>query len=168
MDVYGSGNNFAHGHYIYGPQYRASFEEGLRKNAEHCDSLQTFIVTHSLSGGTGSGVGTYILGLLDELYPEIYRFSACVFPSEDNDVVTAPYNSVLATRELIEHADCVLPIDNTALQAFAQLEAVQQAKQKQQGGGGAPVGKGKSASGAMKSEKDRGFDDMNAVAARML
>lgn len=27
MDVHGSGNNFAHGHYEYGPKYRASFEE---------------------------------------------------------------------------------------------------------------------------------------------
>ncbi len=57
QDVYGSGNNFAHGHYFYGPKYRDSFEEGLRNNAEKCDSLQTFIVTHSLGGGTGSGVG---------------------------------------------------------------------------------------------------------------
>ena len=59
QDVYGSGNNFAHGHYFYGPKYRDSFEEGLRNNAEKCDSLQTFIVTHSLGGGTGSGVGIY-------------------------------------------------------------------------------------------------------------
>jgi hypothetical protein len=44
MDVSGSGNNFAHGFYSYGPQYRQNFEEGLRKNAEHCDSLQTFLV----------------------------------------------------------------------------------------------------------------------------
>ena len=60
QDVYGSGNNFAHGHYFYGPKYRESFEEGLRNNAEKCDSLQTFIVTHSLGGGTGSGVGMTI------------------------------------------------------------------------------------------------------------
>merc|ERR1712023_283274 len=26
MDVYGAGNNFAHGHHVYGPQYRAKFE----------------------------------------------------------------------------------------------------------------------------------------------
>ncbi|KAJ1380562.1 tubulin, epsilon 1, partial [Ochromonadaceae sp. CCMP2298] len=42
-DVSGSGNNFAHGHYHYGPEYRSKFQEGLRKNAEHCDSLQTFL-----------------------------------------------------------------------------------------------------------------------------
>lgn len=74
-------------------------------------------------------VGTYVLSLLDELYPEIYRFSACVFPSEDNDVVTAPYNSVLATEQLIEHANCVFPIDNLALQTFSKLEESQLAKQ---------------------------------------
>jgi tubulin epsilon len=29
---------------------------------------------HSLGGGTGSGFGTYILGLLEEHYPQIFRF----------------------------------------------------------------------------------------------
>jgi tubulin epsilon len=48
MDVYGAGNNFANGHFVYGPQYRAKFEESLRKNIELCDSLQTFFVLHSL------------------------------------------------------------------------------------------------------------------------
>lgn len=161
MDVYGSGNNFAHGHYLYGPQYRDRFEEGLRRNAEQCDSLQTFIVTHSLGGGTGSGVGSYLISLLDELYPEIYRFSACVFPSEENnDVVTSPYNSVLATRQLIEHADCVLPIDNQALLEFAKLET----KKK--------LGVSDVTAGSTTGKTDRatksGFNEMNAVAARML
>ena len=165
MDVYGAGNNFAHGHCEYGPRYRSNFEEGLRRNAEHCDSLQTFIVTHSLSGGTGSGVGTYVLGMLEDLYPEIYRFSACVFPSEDNDVVTSPYNSVLATKQLIEHADCVLPIDNRALQAFAALEASQRQKKRTAAQGTrAPMGTDELG----KKKKDKGFDDMNGVAARML
>jgi len=35
-----------------------------------------------------------------------------VFPSEDDDVVTSPYNSVLALQQLTEFADCVLPIEN--------------------------------------------------------
>lgn len=63
----------------------------------------------------GSGLGTYILGLLEEYFPEVYRFTSCIFPSEDDDVITSPYNSVLALRELTEHADCVLPIENEAL-----------------------------------------------------
>jgi tubulin epsilon len=171
MDVSGSGNNFAHGHYYYGPQYREKFEESLRFNAEQCDSLQTFLVTHSLGGGTGSGVGSYIIGLLEDLFPEVYRFSACVFPSEENDVVTSPYNSVLATNELLEHADCVLPIDNASLQAFAHLEA--ESKQRNQtlqdprmvttSGTGT-----KYTTNNNYGEVDKGFNDMNSVAARML
>ena len=100
---------------MYGPQYRDKFEESLRKNIEPCDSLQTFFVLHSLGidicsnrsvfiihsvvsigGGTGSGVGSYIVSMLEDLYPEVYRFSTCVFPSEDDDVVTSPYNAILA------------------------------------------------------------------------
>lgn len=42
--------------------------------------------------------------------------TTAVFPSQlDDDVVTSPYNSVLALRELNEHCDCVLPIHNQAL-----------------------------------------------------
>lgn len=70
---------------------------------------------HSIGGGTGSGLGTYILQALEDYFPEVYRFSTAVFPSEDDDVVTSPYNSVLALRELSEHADCVMPVDNASL-----------------------------------------------------
>ncbi|KAG7398948.1 Tubulin epsilon chain [Phytophthora boehmeriae] len=114
-DVSGSGNNWAHGHCLYGPQYKDRLEDKLHRAAELCDSLQSFFVLHSMGGGTGSGMGTYILGLLEDQYPDVYRFASVVFPSEDDDVVTSPYNSMLALRELTEHADCVLPIENEAL-----------------------------------------------------
>jgi hypothetical protein len=70
---------------------------------------------HSLGGGTGSGLGTYILGRLEDQYASTYRFTTAVFPSEDDDVITSPYNSVLAIHELVQHANCVLPIENQAL-----------------------------------------------------
>ena len=92
MDVSGAGNNFAHGNAHYGPLYREKLTESLRRTVEHCDSLQTFILLHSLGGGTGSGVGTYMLSLLEDLFPEVYRFTTSVYPQEDDDVVTSPYN----------------------------------------------------------------------------
>lgn len=126
MDQSGAGNNFANGHFNYGPKYRNSFAEGLRRNAEHCDSLQNFLVTHSLGGGTGSGVGSYMFNVLEEEFPKITRFSACVYPSQgDDDVVTSPYNSMLATSQLIEYADAIFPMDNQALQEFSLLEVLQ-------------------------------------------
>lgn len=42
----------------------------------------------------------------------MYRFVTSVYPSGEDDVITSPYNSVLAMKELNEHADCVLPIEN--------------------------------------------------------
>ena len=53
---------------------------------------------HSMGGGTGSGLGTRILGMLEDDYPEVFRFSTVVFP--EDDVVTGPYNSLLALNEL--------------------------------------------------------------------
>ncbi|ELT88580.1 hypothetical protein CAPTEDRAFT_218781 [Capitella teleta] len=64
---------------------------------------------------TGSGLGTYVLNLLQDEYPEVYRFVTAVYPSGEDDVITSPYNSVLAMRQLTENADCVLPVENQAL-----------------------------------------------------
>jgi tubulin epsilon len=114
-DVSGAGNNWAHGFGEYGPKYRDDIGDAIRKNAEECNSLQSFFLLHSLGGGTGSGLGSYILTLLDELFPNVFKFTASVFPSEDDDVVTSPYNSLLAATKLVEYADCVLPIDNDSL-----------------------------------------------------
>ncbi|CAK0911277.1 unnamed protein product, partial [Prorocentrum cordatum] len=102
-DVSGSGNNWSHGHCHYGPMYRDTIEERVRQQAEHCDSLQCFLLVHSLGGGTGSGLGTFFLETLEELYPE------------DDDVITSPYNATLALRCLINSAHCVLPVSNDAL-----------------------------------------------------
>lgn len=114
-DVSGCGNNWATGYMMYGSQYHDTILETIRHAAELCDSLQCFFLLHSMGGGTGSGVGTNVLGLLEENYPEVYRFTTAVYPSDDDDVITSPYNSVLAMHQLTEKADCVLPIENQAL-----------------------------------------------------
>ena len=116
-DVSGAGNNWAHGYHVYGPQYRENILDALRIQAEMCDALQSFFLTQSLGGGTGSGLGSYIVEALKDEYPEIYRFVSCVVPSEadSDDVIVSPYNAVLASRTLREDASCVLPVGNDAL-----------------------------------------------------
>eukprot|EP00771_Trimastix_marina_P000307 gnl/Trimastix_PCT/1328.p1 GENE.gnl/Trimastix_PCT/1328~~gnl/Trimastix_PCT/1328.p1 ORF type:complete len:462 (-),score=143.83 gnl/Trimastix_PCT/1328:817-2202(-) len=111
----GSGNNWAIGHHEYGPRYRAPILDAVRRMAESCDSLQSFFIMHSLGGGTGSGLGTYLVRQLHDEYPSAFRFSAAVLPSDNDDVIPSPYNAVLALAELAEHADCVLPLENEAL-----------------------------------------------------
>ena len=111
----GAGNNWAFGHMVCGPEYEEEIMERVRRQAEVCDSLQSFFVLHSLGGGTGSGLGTYLLRKLRDTMPKVCRFCVSVFPSKDDDVITSPYNSMFALSELAEHADCVLPIENQAL-----------------------------------------------------
>ena len=41
-----------------------------RKEAEDCDILQGFQVSHSLGGGTGSGMGTLLISKVREEYPD--------------------------------------------------------------------------------------------------
>jgi tubulin epsilon len=64
-DVSGAGNNWAHGHHAYGRQYGARILDLLRTEAEQCDSLQGILLMHSLGGGTGSGLGTFLLSCLE-------------------------------------------------------------------------------------------------------
>jgi tubulin epsilon len=114
-DVSGAGNNWAHGHTVYGPAHRERFLQATRRQAESCDSLQCFSLVHSLGGGTGSGLGTYLLGALHDEYPKQLRFATSIFPSADDDVITSPYNAMLATHQLSSHADAIFPVDNAAL-----------------------------------------------------
>ena len=77
----GSGNNWARGFHHYGAMYRESLLEAVRRPVEEVESLQSFLLLHSLGGGTGSGLGSYIMGALADEYPDVYRFSVSVFPS---------------------------------------------------------------------------------------
>ena len=55
--------------------------EVVRKEAENCDSLQGFQLTHSLGGGTGSGLGTLLLSKIREQYPDRMMCTFSVVPS---------------------------------------------------------------------------------------
>lgn len=114
-DVSGAGNNWACGYAEYGPRYRDGAMDMVRRSLEACDSPQAFLMLHSLGGGTGSGFGSYVLEQLHDNFPELYRFNAPLLPSKNDDVITSPYNALLATARLIEHADAVLPVDNQCL-----------------------------------------------------
>lgn len=70
----GSGNNWAEGYHAHGPKFKQKILKSLQYNIEHCDNLHGFLLLFSMGGGTGSGLGTYILKLLADYYPNIERF----------------------------------------------------------------------------------------------
>ncbi len=53
----------------------------VRKESESCDCLQGFQITHSLGGGTGSGMGTLLISKIREEYPDRMMCTFSVFPS---------------------------------------------------------------------------------------
>jgi len=112
----GAGNNWAKGHYTEGAELIDSVLDVVRKEAEACDCLQGFQITHSLGGGTGSGMGTLLISKIREEYPDRIMCTYSVFPSPKvSDTVVEPYNATLSVHQLVENADEVMVIDNEAL-----------------------------------------------------
>ncbi|CAB4058590.1 TUBB [Lepeophtheirus salmonis] len=117
---YGAGNNWARGHYTDGPELLDEIIDSVRREAEICDCFTSlylgFHLTHSLGGGTGSGMGTLILTRLREEFPDriISTFSVLPSPKISENVVEA-YNALLSLHQLIESTDSTFCIDNEAL-----------------------------------------------------
>ena len=118
-----------------------SIMDVVRKEAEGCDCLQVcsdvciwcilyyarlslnsrchvqgFQLTHSLGGGTGSGLGTLLISKIREEFPDRIMNSFSVVPSPKvSDTVVEPYNATLSVHQLVENTDDTFCIDNEAL-----------------------------------------------------
>jgi len=116
----GAGNNWADG-YDQGESVAEDIMEMLDREADGSDSLEGFILTHSIAGGTGSGMGSYLLERLNDRYSKKLIQTYSVFPNqqETSDTVVQPYNSMLTLKRLTLNADCVIVLDNTALNRIA-------------------------------------------------
>ncbi|CAG8540467.1 25552_t:CDS:2, partial [Dentiscutata erythropus] len=112
----GAGNNWAKGYYTEGAELVDSILDVLRKESESTDCLQGFQVTHSLGGGTGSGLGSLLLSKIREEFPDRMLCTFSVVPSPKvSDTVVEPYNAVLSVHQLVENSDETFCIDNEAL-----------------------------------------------------
>jgi len=112
----GAGNSWAKGHYTEGAELVEEVLDVVRKEAENCDLLQGFQFTHSLGGGTGSGMGTLLVSKITEEYPDRITSTYSVSPSPKvSDTVVEPYNATLSINQLIDNTDQTYCIDNEAL-----------------------------------------------------
>ncbi|AQK92693.1 gamma-tubulin1 [Zea mays] len=116
----GAGNNWASG-YHQGEQFVDDIMDMVDREADGSDSLEGFVLCHSIAGGTGSGMGSYLLETLNDRYSKKLVQTYSVFPNqvETSDVVVQPYNSLLTLKRLTLNADCVVVLDNTALNRIA-------------------------------------------------
>jgi len=116
----GAGNNWAAG-YKEGESVQEELFDIIDREADNSDSLEGFVMCHSIAGGTGSGMGSYVLEHINDRFPKKLIQTYSVFPNQDeiSDVVVQPYNSILTLKRLTENADCVVVLDNTALNRIA-------------------------------------------------
>lgn len=110
--------NWARGHYSENSALLAArVLEAVRREAESCDSLQGFQMTHGLYGGTGGGFGTRLLSHLHDDYPGcvVSTFSVASPPEHmHHDAPQQPYyyNGALSLHQMTENANLCFMMDN--------------------------------------------------------
>lgn len=115
----GAGNNWGAG-YAAGDRIQEEIFDMIDREADGSDSLEGFMLLHSIAGGTGSGLGSYILERMNDRFPKKIIQTYSVFPDTAiGDVVVNPYNSLLTLRRLTQNADSVVVLDNGALSRIA-------------------------------------------------
>lgn len=107
--------------YLQGERLAEDVFDIINREADGSDSLEGFVLCHSIAGGTGSGMGSFILERLNDRFPKKLIQTYSVFPNQDemSDVVVQPYNSMLTLNRLTQNADSVVVLDNAALNQIA-------------------------------------------------
>ena len=73
---------------------------GFTQNVLSWFSLQGTIVVHSLTGGTGSGLGSHLVERIRDAYPLAHVMSVAVSPHSSGDSPLQHYNSLLSLASL--------------------------------------------------------------------
>ncbi|XP_052080568.1 tubulin delta chain-like [Mytilus californianus] len=80
----------------------------VRKEIERCDMYSGCIMMHSLTGGTGSGLGSRLCEAMREEYPMNHLISCTVAPCLTGESPLQNYNALLTLSYLQRNTDCVV------------------------------------------------------------
>nr|XP_005990788.1 PREDICTED: tubulin delta chain-like [Latimeria chalumnae] len=112
----GRGNNWAYGYHGQHSESENSLlkqtMESLRKEVERRDSYSGTVLLHSLSGGTGSGLGARLCETIREEFPLGHILSVTVAPHHMGESPLQHFNSLLCLSWLQRYADGVLLFHN--------------------------------------------------------
>jgi tubulin alpha len=109
-------NNFARGHYTVGKTLIDKVNDRLRKLVDACANLMGFVISHSVGGGTGSGMGALVLERMAVDYRKKSKLGFELYPSPAlSTAVVEPYNALLSTHWLLDHTEVSLLLDNEAI-----------------------------------------------------
>ena len=89
--------------YTEGADLIDSVLDVVGKETERWDYLQGFKITHSLEGDNGSGIGTFLISKIREIYQDRIIEAFSVFPSlKVSDIVVKSYNASLSIQFLVD------------------------------------------------------------------
>ena len=109
----GAGNNWAKGHYTEGAELVDQVLDVVRREAEGCDCLQGFQITHSLGVELCWLWAPSLISKIREEFPDRMMATFSVVPSPKvSDTVVEPYNATLSVHQLVENSDETFCIDN--------------------------------------------------------
>lgn len=63
-----------------------------------------------MAGGTGSGLGTYVSEMLNELFPKTPKFAICIMPHLSGEVILQSYNACLSLSSMYNTSDGIFII----------------------------------------------------------
>lgn len=119
--VPGAANNWARGYNVEGERVIDQIMNVIDAAVEKTKGLQGFLITHSIGGGSGSGLGSLILERLRVAYPKKRIFTFSVVPSPlISDSAVEPYNAILTLQRILDNADSAVILDNEALFRIAK------------------------------------------------
>ena len=78
--------------------------------AEEEDYIKGFLQIQSMAGGTGSGLGTFISIMLNDLFPKTPKFAVCVMPHLSGEVILQSYNASLSVGTMYQNVDGIFVV----------------------------------------------------------
>ncbi|KAJ3374586.1 hypothetical protein GGF31_007364 [Allomyces arbusculus] len=120
--------------------------DSVRRRIEHDDRFDTFLLSYSTAGGTGSGVSARLVMELKDWMPRAALVSVPILPFAKGDTAVQAYNTVLALAAAQDHADSIVAVPNDVLFGVAERRGVF----------------------AVASGGGKGMEGVNAIAAEMI
>lgn len=111
----GSANNWSFGYFEQSKFLLSDILECVRKELEKSDLLSSFLNVFSSSGGTGSGVGSYVIEYLKSEFPNKPFINTVILPYLSGEVVIQSYNTLLTLSKIHPFSDAILVFENDRL-----------------------------------------------------
>ena len=114
----GRGSNWALGHSLTFKEFKKDTNiniecfEKLNSFIEKCDFISKIYLVHSLGGGTGSGVGTRLLEMLNEHYPKMELISCPVFGFGVEKTTLSQFNTFFSVGYIYPICSKIIRLDN--------------------------------------------------------